>query len=354
MLSAKPVELDSSEDPPECNSSNTQTTAIATATTLHPSPFPSHPFIPVPSLSNFRDIGGWPIYSPSNPSICTGHVRPGIIYRGSDTNRIQPSGIHILRDTLNIKTDFDLRSTQQIEATGGYKDLDGIRRIWAPIFKEEEYTEEAARRRYQMYAEDGTEGIVKAFVEVLTSGAEAFAVILRSIIETVPEPGKEGSERPPALFIHCTTGNNRTGALVAMILLLLGVAPTGLNSVAEEYALSELGLAPTRHKNVERLLKKGAFRELGPKEAKKKCERMVGARVESMEALVRKEGEVQRRWGAGMGDAKMGAERYFLDVVGLGEDEIRRVREVLTVWGRAKDWRGVAEGGKGQRMGVSE
>ena len=111
----------------------------------HPSFFPFHI---VPGVSNFRDIGGWPTQD--------GHVRTGILYRGSDTNRIQPEGELRLQE-LGIKTDFDLRSEQQIQRTGGYREIEGIERRWTPVFAEEQYTEEAARNRYELYAGDGTE-----------------------------------------------------------------------------------------------------------------------------------------------------------------------------------------------------
>lgn len=67
---------------------------------------------------------------------------------------------------------------------------------------------------------------------------------------------------------------------------------------------------------------KGAFAELGQVEAKRKCERMVGARRESIEGLLV---EVERRW--------RGAEGYFRDVVGLTGDEVGRIREILTAEG---------------------
>lgn len=120
---------------------------------------------------------------------------------------------------------------------------------------------------------------------------------------------------PEGVFMHCTTGNNRTGVFISLLLLLLGV-PNDL--VVYEYTLSEAGLAPTRHINVQRLLKKGAFQEYGPEEAKRKCERMVGARKGSMEALVL---EIEKRWS--------GAEGYFAMEVGFSEDEIRRLRELF-------------------------
>lgn len=104
-----------------------------------------------------------------------------------------------------------------------------------------------------------------------------------------------------------------------MLLLLLRVPK---KYVVDEYVLSQVGLAATRHANVERLLRKGAFSEYGETEARRRCERMIGARSESMEGLLV---EVQRRW--------RGAEGYFLEVVGLSEGEMQRVREMLTAEG---------------------
>lgn len=95
--------------------------------------------------------------------------------------------------------------------------------------------------------------------------------------------------------------------------------------IVREYTMSEEALAATRHVNIERLLKKGAFKEYGEVEARRKCERMVGARRESMIGLMM---EVERRWGA--------AEGYFREVVGLSDEEVKRVRELLTAGGESE------------------
>ncbi|KAF1972655.1 putative tyrosine-protein phosphatase [Bimuria novae-zelandiae CBS 107.79] len=293
MLSAKPAEASSPQP------------AGAAPQPSHPS-FP--PFHIVPGLSNFRDIGGWPVATP--PGISPRHVRCGILFRGSDTNRITSEGEERLRQ-LGIKTDFDLRSKQQIDKTGGYREIPGIERRWTPVFADEQYTEEVARKRYELYAGEGTSGIVTAFVEILVAGAPMFRAVLTQVLSSAT-----AESLPPAVFMHCTTGNNRTGVFISLLLLLLGVSP---DIVAHEYTLSEAGLAPTRHINVERLLSKGAFQEYGPEVAKRKCQRMVGARKASMEALIL---EVDQRWD--------GAESYFMKEVGFSEEEIERLRQVFT------------------------
>ncbi|KAH7346088.1 putative tyrosine-protein phosphatase, partial [Pyrenochaeta sp. MPI-SDFR-AT-0127] len=277
------------------------------------------PFHIVPGVSNFRDIGGWPITSQCSPTPL--HVRKGLIYRGSDTTRITATGIAKLQE-LNVKTDFDLRSKQQIIKAGGFKDMNdhGIERIWAPVFPDAEYTEEKTKERYKLYASENPSGIVTAFIEILVAGAPMMKIVLKHLLDTT-RPHTPIWQCPtfapqqPALFMHCTTGNNRTGVFISLLLLLLGVAP---EDVVQEYTLSEQGLAPTRHINVERLLKKGAFEEYGADEARQKCERMIGARASSMVALL---AEVEQKWG--------GPEGYFKDVVGLTGDEVERVQNVL-------------------------
>lgn len=112
------------------------------------------PFVNIPGLSNFRDIGGWPIKDQNGNTIAT--VRKGIFYRGPDTAAITDEGVVKLR-CLNITTDFDLRSKGQIEKAGGFKQLDGIERISCPAFPDGEYSPDKAAARYVQYASDGTD-----------------------------------------------------------------------------------------------------------------------------------------------------------------------------------------------------
>lgn len=111
-------------------------------------------FVTVPGLSNIRDIGGWPVHDPKSEDVF--QVRKGVVYRGPDTATISPEGLTKLKE-LGIRTVFDIRSKPQIMKAGGVKELDGIQRIWCPIFPEGEYSPEKAAARYALYASDGTE-----------------------------------------------------------------------------------------------------------------------------------------------------------------------------------------------------
>lgn len=108
------------------------------------------PFISAaPGLANLRDIGGLSIVNDNGTSMST--VRKGLVYRGPDPSPVTESGLTIL-EGLGIAISFDLRSKQQIDRAGGYRELEGIRRIWSPVFGEEEYTPEKAAIRYQQYS----------------------------------------------------------------------------------------------------------------------------------------------------------------------------------------------------------
>ncbi|PMD55217.1 uncharacterized protein K444DRAFT_655276 [Hyaloscypha bicolor E] len=272
------------------------------------------PFVAIDGLANFRDIGGSPIEDKDGKTVAK--VRKGVFYRGPDTRTVTPAGIARLKE-LGVKADFDLRSKVQIEKLGGPSPMDDIERIWAPAFPDGEYSPEKAAARYVQYASDGTEGIVQAFTDILTHGAPAARIVMLHIASMNPDS-------PSACYIHCTTGNNRSGVFIGVILSLLGVKP---EKIAEEYSLSDIGLRPTRDAAVERLMKSPVFAGAGGG-GRARAERMVGARPESMLAMLEM---VNKKWGS--------AEGYFKTMAGLTDEDIQMVRRVLTV----------QEGGRGGR-----
>ncbi|KAF9525581.1 putative tyrosine-protein phosphatase [Crepidotus variabilis] len=262
-------------------------------------PNPSSPFVTIDGLSNMRDIGGWAITVDKN-STPTTQVRKAILYRGEDTSTISDKGVAKLHE-LGISIIFDIRSQQQIDRVGGPRELEGIRRVWIPVFGQEEYTPEKAGLRYQQYAGDGTDGIVQAFTEILVHGGPTtFRTIMLHLASLPPNTSSRTSATAPtACMMHCTTGNNRSGVFIGVLLSLLGLSPA---SIAAEYSLSNEGLAPTRHSAVARLIKNPVFAAAYGDEAKARAERM--------------------KWGS--------AQNYFREVCGLSQDEIKRVRECLT------------------------
>ncbi len=110
-------------------------------------------------------------------------------------------------------------------------EIEGIQRVYAPIFKDRDYSPEAIALRLKDYtSEDGTEGFRRAYGDILDSGAGGYRLVFEHLRDKPQE----------ACLVHCTAGKDRTGVLVALVLLLVGVDD---EVIAEEYALTELGLA---------------------------------------------------------------------------------------------------------------
>jgi len=117
---------------------------------------PSPPFIPVPGVPNFRDLGGHKIASIPGKS-----VRRGLIYRCGEPSAITEDGVKKLQE-LKITKAYDLRSLPEIERAkkagyGAETEWEGCQRCFAPVFQEEEYDPESVALRFRNYAAEGTE-----------------------------------------------------------------------------------------------------------------------------------------------------------------------------------------------------
>lgn len=255
------------------------------------STLPSPPFITVDGVHNFRAL-----LLPNSQS--------AILYRSASPAQITPAGIKTLH-SLNVTTIFDLSSSPEIEkrkAAGDTLYIEGIERVHAPVFAEQNYSPESIALRFKNYAgTDTTAGFVKAYTEILESGAPAFTQALEFLRDKPSEK----------CLVHCSAGKDRTGILCALILLLVGV-PDG--AVADEYALTTHGLAEMKEEIVERILKNEALK--GNREG---AERMLGSKRETMMASIEM---IEREYG--------GAEGYVRVKCGMREGDLNVIRESIT------------------------
>ncbi|KAA6413855.1 MAG: hypothetical protein FRX48_02217 [Lasallia pustulata] len=256
---------------------------------------PSPPFVPVEGIHNFRDLGGYPVStSPSKT------IRRNIIFRCAEPSQITPNGIQTLQ-SLGVATFFDLRSGPEIEkmkARAPVVEIKGIERVFVPVFADEDYSPEQIALRYKDYASSGTGGFTRAYHDILRSAPPSYRRILLHLAEKPHQP----------CVIHCTAGKDRTGVLAALILELAGVDQ---DTIAHEYALTELGLKAWRPTVVEHLLQNPALE--GNREG---ALNMVSARAENMLAALEMIREI---YG--------GAEAYVKEKCGLSEEDIARIRQ---------------------------
>ena len=127
---------------------------------------PSPPFIEVAGISNFRDLGGYPISK--RPSYS---VRRDLIYRCAEPSKVTQDGISTMQK-LGIARIYDLRSNVEIERAeaagrGGVVEWDGCTRVFVPVFTDQDYSPEQLALRYKDYA-SGTE--VKHNIYAIVSG----------------------------------------------------------------------------------------------------------------------------------------------------------------------------------------
>jgi protein-tyrosine phosphatase len=166
--------------------------------------------IPVPGTYNFRDVGGLPA--------STGTVRDGVLYRSDGLYRIGEEGRAMLTQ-LGVGIVIDLRDEQEAERMPDDIDGLGLEVLRLPVFE-------------GSGASQGAAGIsLEALYDrIVTMHASVVVSALREI----------SSAGDRAVLVHCTAGKDRTGVVVALSLLAVGV---DREAVIEDYARTEANLA---------------------------------------------------------------------------------------------------------------
>ncbi|HEV7813283.1 MAG TPA: tyrosine-protein phosphatase [Leifsonia sp.] len=162
--------------------------------------------IPVAGTYNFRDVGGYPADG--------GTVRSGKLFRSDGLHSIGEDGKEKLRE-LGVKFVVDLRDDFEIEAAPD--DLDGldVKVLHLPVFE-------------GSGASQATIGatIADLYAKIVLQHTDVVAMALREIADT----GDAG------VVVHCTAGKDRTGIVVALALLAVGV---DRRTVVADYAQTE-------------------------------------------------------------------------------------------------------------------
>ncbi|QTX04335.1 tyrosine-protein phosphatase [Agromyces archimandritae] len=166
--------------------------------------------IPVPGTYNFRDVGGL--------SARGGEVRPGVLFRSDGLHRLGPAGRAML-GTLGVRSVIDLRDRYEAERMPD--DLDGldveVRSL--PVFEGSGASQNG---------EDVS--LEQLYERMLTRHAPVLANAVRAV----------AAQPAGSTVVHCTAGKDRTGVVVALSLLSVGVDRA---TVVEDYARTEAHLA---------------------------------------------------------------------------------------------------------------
>jgi protein-tyrosine phosphatase len=164
-------------------------------------------FIQLAGADNVRDLGGLPADG--------GRVtRSGRLLRGEFTPGLTEEDIELLVRRMGLRTVVDLRTRSEARTEPGAFPAAGVRIVSAPL----------PLVRHEPLPGAG-EDLVGGYLGFLEADPEP----MRRAVRTLIDPASH-----PALF-HCAAGKDRTGALSAILLELLGV-PRELN--AQDYALT--------------------------------------------------------------------------------------------------------------------
>ncbi|MGW4379231.1 tyrosine-protein phosphatase [Kitasatospora sp. NPDC004531] len=137
----------------------------------------------IPGVRNFRDAGG------------IGALPRGVLYRSGALDQLAPDGVQALLD-LGVRTVIDLRSTPEAAARPDALADSGIRHLHVPVFAEQRWPQEQAEL-YPLMGE--------------LAGRPTVAAI-RALL----------SAERRAVLVHCASGKDRTGVVVALVQRLLG------------------------------------------------------------------------------------------------------------------------------------
>jgi protein-tyrosine phosphatase len=187
-------------------------------------------FLPVPSSFNFRDIGG---YATENGRL----VRWGQVYRSGSLAALSPEDQAYLQG-LGLRLVCDLRSPGEVKQAPDCLPDDGGMVAWQRPLRSQESNRQQVRvlrqHRQQMDAL-----LLRVYTEMII---EENASQVGEILTAVADEGK----RP--LLIHCAAGKDRTGMVIALLLLLLGVP--------EETVLADYSLSNLAHKAIQQAMRR--------------------------------------------------------------------------------------------------
>jgi len=166
--------------------------------------------IKLEGMQNFRDVGG------------LGKLSRGVVYRCDDPVKATAADKAEIAK-LNIRTVIDLRTDVEVEAKG--HESFGAQRLLCDLPPNAKVVAKTIGVQVQMGYAKGPKGMAEANELLLREGKSSIARALRAIAAPGGVP----------CVVHCSSGKDRTGLLVMLLLSFLGVDE---EEIVSDYALT--------------------------------------------------------------------------------------------------------------------
>jgi protein-tyrosine phosphatase len=180
------------------------------------------------TLNNFRDLG-------SRISNDGKKIRPGIIYRSGDLDKLDNQGLDFIR-SLNIKTIVDLRSLG--EQKKYQRTLQEIDRVHLPLSFDETTRD---KLRPYIFKKNVENTIMDICNSVYIDMVDALQPLVSRLFDVL------SSESQLPVLIHCRAGKDRTGVACAIIQMALGIDS---GSITKDYLETNDYLLPKVQKSL--------------------------------------------------------------------------------------------------------
>ncbi|EGN95711.1 hypothetical protein SERLA73DRAFT_24165, partial [Serpula lacrymans var. lacrymans S7.3] len=246
------------------------------------------PFIALDGIDNARTIDTF-VRSPSVK------IRPNIIHRSADPINITDVGKNQLLGR-QIRTITDMRLIREPSLT---LDINGVEWLFVPQL-EEVSPPLALPVKYKVNVLTNNQAFIKDYAETLRTNGPAYKNFFTHLRDKPGEP----------VLVHCSAGKDRTGIVIALLLMVLGVHD---DDIVDDYALSSVGLASA----MPRLMAEFEARNQAYKDNPAAL-LIIHASPETMAATL----ELVR-------EAFGGVENYCQKYVGLGDKDTEQIRKNL-------------------------
>ncbi|MFL6126822.1 tyrosine-protein phosphatase [Actinophytocola sp.] len=169
-------------------------------------------WIELQNAVNVRDVGGLPVGG-------GGWTRPGQLVRSDNLQDLSPADVTRLVEEIGVTTVIDLRSASEVESEGPgpLRARASVRHLHLSLLPEAGAMTDVAKdalavNRERAIQRDPGDVAGAFYIGYLEDRPDSVVNALRAI-----------ADAPGAALVHCAAGKDRTGVVIALTLLAVGV-----------------------------------------------------------------------------------------------------------------------------------